>query len=154
VEKYALQRAQSNIQGSCFWDAASAANNVSGYRDYLANGIYRYPALMPVYDFIDSKAPAKVKGVRLIEDGNSNVLVWVLGKKADKDVMNAPHRFVVYRFAKGEKVNLDNPKNIVEITSKPFYKLPKGMKGKYTYVVTVLDRMQNESKGVKCKVKL
>ena len=154
VEKYELQRAQGNIQGSCFWDAASAANNVDGYRDYLAKGIYRYPALMPVYDFIDNKAPAKVKGVRLIEDGNSNVLVWVLGKKADKDEMNAPHRFVVYRFAKGEKVNLDNPKNIVTITSKPFYKLPKGTRGKYTYVVTVLDRMQNESKGVKCKVKL
>jgi uncharacterized lipoprotein YddW (UPF0748 family) len=115
VEKYELQRAQGNVQGSCFWDASSAANNVNGYRDFLANGIYRYPALMPVYDFIDNKAPLKVKGVKMIEDGDKNVLVWVLNKKADKEVMNAPHRYVVYCFEKGEKVNLDNPKNIVKI---------------------------------------
>lgn len=154
VEKYELQRAQANVQGSCFWDAKSAADNVDGYRDYLANGIYRYPALMPACNFMDNKAPDKVKGVGLVEDGNSNVLVWVLNKKSDKDVMNAPHRFVVYCFDKNEKVNLNDPTKIMTITSKPFYKLPKDMKGKYTFVVTVLDRVQNESKGVKCKVEL
>lgn len=154
ADKYRMQREQENILGSCFWDAASAANNAGGYRDVLAGGMYRYPALMPLYTFIDSKAPAKVKGVRLIEEGDDNVLVWLLSKKAYKDEMNAPHRFVVYCFEKGEKVKLDSPKNIMAITSKPFFKLPKGMKGKYTFVVTVLDRMQNESKGVKCKVKL
>ena len=71
-----------------------------------------------------------------------------------KDAMNAPHRFVVYCFVKGQKLNLNNPKNIVEITSEPFYRLPKEMKGKYVFVVTVLDRMQNESKGIRCKVNL
>lgn len=154
AEKYALQRKQSNVQGSCFWDAASVAENVGGYRDVLANGIYRYPALMPLCGFIDDEAPAKVKGVRLIEDGEENVLVWLLNKNAYKDEMNAPHRFVVYCFEKGEKVKLDKPQNILTITSKTFFKLPKDMSGKYTFVVTVLDRMQNESKGVKCKVKL
>ena len=34
------------------------------------------------------------------------------------------------------------------------YRIPANETGKRTYVVTVLDRMQNESKGVKCKVKL
>ncbi len=154
VEKYSLQRAQAAVQGSCFWDAASAANNVDGYRDYLANGLFRYPALMPLYDFIDDKAPAKVKGVQLIEEKGDRVLVWLLDKKAGKDVMNAPHRYVVYCFAKGEKVNIGNASNIMAITSKPFYKLPAKMWGKYTFVVTVLDRMQNESKGCKCKVEL
>ena len=154
VEKYELQRAQRNILGSCFWDAKSAADNVDGYRDYLAKGIYRYPALMPCYDFIDNKAPAKVKGVELIEDGDRDVLVWLPNNKTGKDEMNEPYRYVVYCFAKDEKVNLDSVKNIVTITSKPYYRLPDGMTGKYTFVVTVLDRMQNESKGVKCKVKL
>ena len=154
AEKYRMQREQGNVQGSCFWDAASAANNVDGYRDYLANGIFRYPALMPCYDFIDNKAPAKLKGLRLIEESGKNVLVWLLGKNADKDEMDAPYRYVVYCFAKGEKVNLDKVENIVTITAKPFYELPEGMSGKYTFVVTVLDRMQNESKGYKCKVEL
>ena len=154
VEKYMMQRAQGNVQGSCFWDAASAANNVDGYRDYLANGLFRYPALMPLYTHIDSKAPSKVKGLRLIEENGERVLVWLLDDNAGKDRMNAPHRYVVYCFKKGEKVVLDKPENIIAITSKPFYKLPEGMDGKCTFVVTVLDRMQNESKGYKCKVNL
>ena len=153
-EKYALQREQRTVQGSCFWDAASAANNVEGYRDVLASGIFRYPSLMPLYKFIDSSAPDKVKGVRVIEEENGNVLVWLLGKKADKEPMDAPHRYVVYAFAKGEKKDLDDMSKVLAVTSKTFYKLPKELSGEYTFVVTVLDRMQNESKGVKCKVKL
>ena len=154
AEKYRMQRAQRGVQGSCFWDAASAANNVGGYRDYLANGIYRYPSLMPRYTFMDNEAPKKVKGVRMIEDEGKKVLVWIHGKNVAKNAMDAPHSYVVYRFAKGEKVNLADPSRIVCITRKCYYELPAGTTGNYTYVVTVLDRMQNESDGVKCKVEL
>ena len=83
-----------------------------------------------------------------------NVLVWLQDKKECKDEMDAPHRYVVYCFEKGEKVNLESAENILAITSKTFYVLPKEMKGKYTFVVTVLDRLQNESKGYKCKTEL
>lgn len=152
--KYRMQRAQGNVQGCCFWDAASAANNVDGYRDYLATGMFRYPALMPQYTFIDDKAPSKVDGVSLIEENGERVLVWLLGKDAAKDEQNAPYRYVVYCFANGEKVKLDKPENIIAITSKPYFRLPKELDGKYTFVVTVLDRLQNESKGHKYKVKL
>lgn len=154
AEKYRMQRAQANVQGCCFWDAASAANNVDGYRDYLASGMFRYPALMPLYRFIDGKAPAKVDGVRLIEENGERVLVWLLDENAAKDAMDAPYRYVVYCFGKGEKVNIGKTGNIIAITSKPFYKLPAELDGKCTFVVTVLDRMQNESKGCKYKAKL
>ena len=41
------------------------------------------------------------------------------------------------------------------ITPETFLKLPYGDgREKYTYVVTALDRLQNESKGAKEKVKL
>jgi hypothetical protein len=80
--------------------------------------------------------------------------VWILDKKATNDVMNAPHRYVVYRFNKKEKVNTADASKIVAITAQRYYELPKGLDGEYTYVVTVLDRMQNESDCVKCKVKL
>ncbi len=152
--KYELQRANSNISGSCFWDAASAANNMQGYRDFLANGYYKYPAFMPKASFIDNKAPAKVKGIRLVEDEDGKMLLWLVDAKATKDVMNAPHRFVVYCFAKGEKVDIENPAHILQITDKPFLRLPQGMDGDYVFVVTVLDRLQNESKGVKYKVSM
>ena len=64
-------------------------------------------------------------------------------------------KYVVYRFAKGEKTDTNNPSKIVAITNNTFYKLPyEDGKTKYTYVVTALDRMQNESKAKKKTIKL
>ena len=64
-------------------------------------------------------------------------------------------RYVVYRFANKEDVDLDDPSHIVAITNVPFYKLPyEDGETKYRYVVTALDRMWNESKAVSKKVKL
>ena len=60
-----------------------------------------------------------------------------------------------YGFAKGQSVDCEDATKIVAITAQPFLKLPyEDGKMKYTYVVTALDRLQNESKGVKKKVKL
>ena len=152
VQKMSMQRSFPSIQGSCLWDAASAANNVGGYREILTQSFHKYPALMPLAPFIDKKAPKKVKGVELIEDNGDKVLVWI-PQECD-DVMDAPAKYVVYRFVKGEKVDMDSVANIVAITKQPYYKIPPTDCGKIRYVVTVLDRLQNESKGVKCKVKL
>ena len=152
--KYRMQRAEKSILGSCFWDAASAANNVDGYRDYLVSGIFRYPALMPKYDFIDNVAPKKLKGIQMIEDDGKKVLVWILNDKDSGNVMNAPYRYVVYCFAEGEKVNIADPAKIVAISQQRYFEIPEDIEGEHTFVVTVLDRMQNESDGVKCKVKL
>jgi hypothetical protein len=62
---------------------------------------------------------------------------------------------VVYRFAKGEPVNTQDASKIVAITSNTFYPLPydDGVRS-FTYVVTALDRMHNESKPAKKNVKL
>ncbi len=151
--KMEIQRSEKAVMGSCLWDAASAAKNVGSYRDVLQHQYHRYPALMPEMPFIDKKAPKKLKGVRVIDTEDGKVLLWQGREKDGQDPMNAPWRYVVYCFAKGEKVNLNKTQNIVAITSSIYYKIPESEKGKRTYVVTVLDRMQNESKGVKCKVK-
>ena len=56
---------------------------------------------------------------------------------------------------KKKKVNLEDPSHIVAITRDTYYKLPyENGKTKYNYVVTALDRLHNESKGAKKKVKL
>lgn len=151
--KMELQRAQESIQGSCLWDAASAAKNVGRYREVLSAFYHKYPALMPSYPFIDKKAPKKVKGVRLIDSPDGEILVWVKRPEKKVDVMNEPWRYVVYCFDAKERVNLNDVSKIVAITDKTFYKPAESEKGRRTYVVTALDRMQNESKGVKCKIK-
>ena len=64
-------------------------------------------------------------------------------------------KYVIYKFAPGEKVDTDDASHIIDITANTFYKLPYvDGETKYTYVVTSLDRMGNESKGVKKKIKL
>ena len=62
-------------------------------------------------------------------------------------------KYAVYCFKKGEDIHIDNPAHIVAITTEPFYEIPRMEEGRYTYLVTALDRLQNESKPVKKKVK-
>jgi hypothetical protein len=62
---------------------------------------------------------------------------------------------VVYCFKKGEDLQIDDPSHIVTITKENYYEIPYSLEpGKYVYLVTALDRMQNESKPAKKKVKL
>jgi hypothetical protein len=52
-------------------------------------------------------------------------------------------------------VDINDPTKIVAITTSTYYKLPYADgKKKYTYVVSALNRLQNESKIVKKKIKL
>lgn len=150
--KFNLQRSLPAIQGSCLWDAASAAKNVGRYRDVLAQYYHSSPALMPKYKFIDNKAPKKVRGIKRIAAPDGDILVWLTPNKENTKPMDKVVNYVVYRFAKGEKVNTENAANIVAITPNNYYRLPANAEGKFTYVVTSLDRMQNESKGKKIKV--
>jgi hypothetical protein len=69
--------------------------------------------------------------------------------------MNRPVKYVVYRFVKGEKVNLNDATCIVGFTQSTFFPLTcQDGETKYTYVVTALDRLHNESKPQKEKIKL
>jgi hypothetical protein len=81
------------------------------------------------------------------------ILFWTAPKA--KNVMDEATRYVVYRFMKGEKIDLQDPSHIICITSQTMLPLNyQGGNTQYTYVVTALDRLQNESKGVKKKVAL
>lgn len=103
--------------------------------------------------FIDKKSPKSVRKLKDVWTASGYVLFWTQPKGKDWD--DVAKNYVVYRFAKGEKVNLDDPSKIVAITNKTYYELPyRNGETKYTYVVTALDRLQNESKGKKAKVKL
>ncbi|WP_300724591.1 family 10 glycosylhydrolase [uncultured Bacteroides sp.] len=151
--KYKLQRSLPSVQGSCQWYAAAVVENKGRYRDMLVNVYHKYPALQPKFPFIDDKAPQKVKKLKPVWTADGYILFWTAPKA--KHEMDKAVQYVVYRFDKKEKVNLNNSSKIVAITHNEFYKLPyEDGKTKYTYVVTALDRLQNESKAVKKKIKL
>ena len=151
--KMALERAYQTIGGSCQWPASAVVENAGKYRDALVQEYHKYPALVPVFDFMDDKAPGKVRKVKKVWTEDGYMLFWTAPKA--KDEMDRAVQYVVYRFDGKEKVNIDDASHIVAITRNNFYKLPyDDGKTKYRYVVTALDRLHNESKSVSKKVKL
>ena len=151
--KMALQRAYQTIGGSCQWPASAVIENAGKYRDALIAEYHKYPALPPVFDFMDNEAPGKVRKMKPVWTEDGYILFWTAPKY--KEEMNRAVQYVVYRFDAKEKVNIDDPSHIVAITRDNFYKLPyEDGKTKYRYVVTALVRLHNESKSVGKKIKL
>ena len=153
ARKMELQRSYENIGGSCMWPASAVAENVGGYATALTEEYHRWLALQPEFPFIDGKAPKAVKGLDVIWTDEGPVLCWTAPK--GKTEMDRAVKYVVYRFAKGEKQDLGNATKIVGFTQTTFFPLTyRGGETKYIYVVTALDRLHNESKPQKEKIKL
>lgn len=151
--KMALQRAYQTIGGSCQWPASAVIENAGKYRDALIAEYHKYPALPPVFEFMDRKAPGKVRKVKPVWTADGYILFWTAPRH--KDEMDRAVQYVVYRFDAAEPVDIGNPARIVTITRNTFHKLPyEDGKTKYRYVVTALDRLHNESKAVVKNVKL
>ena len=142
-----------NVQGTVLWYAAAVVNNPGNYAKLLQNNYWRYPALQPLMPFIDDKAPKKPRSLKVSWSDDGCLLHWKAPK--GKGWENEAYKYVVYRFGPDEEIDLDNPTKIVAITYQPAIRLNyNGGETKYTYVVTALDRMSNESVGKKKKIRL
>ncbi len=152
-EKFRLQRTLRGIQGSCLWYSAAVVRDEGNFATLLQQRYHRTPALQPLFPFIDSKAPGKPRKVSSAWAPDGFFLYWTAPKaKSETDVAKY---YAVYRFHKGEKINLLDASHLLAVTPQTIYKLPyDGGHTKYTYVVTALDRLQNESKPAKASVKL
>lgn len=151
--KFALRKQMGNVGGTVLWYAKTVVDDTGNYGTALRNVYWKYPALQPLMPFIDKTAPKKPRKVRDVWTADGYMLFWTAPKsKAWNDEAT---RYVVYRFGKGDRIDIDDASKIVCITADTYCKLPYGDgKTKWTYVVTALDRLQNESKAVKRTVKL
>ncbi len=153
LTKMAKQRSYQTIVGSCQWPASAIVNNEGHYAEALESLYHDTKALMPRFDEQYDKRPNRPKKLKAywMEDGY--VLFWTAPKH--KSILDEAVQYVVYRFPRKMKVDIDSPKYIVAITRNPFIKLPYvDGKTKYRYVVTALDRFGNESKMKTKKIKL
>lgn len=149
-EKWRLQRTLRGVSGNCLWYSAAVANNTGRVLDALSGTYQSHPALQPRMPFIDKTAPARPAKARVVNGDKGPLLVWL--PKDTKDEMQRPVRYAVYRFAKGEKVNIDNAGHLLQITPDNYIELSPADAGA-TYVITALDRLWNESKARKAKIK-
>lgn len=151
--KLDIARTTRGVKGNCFWYSAALTKNTGNYAYELQEDYHLFPALQPAMPFIDDKAPGKPAKVKAIWMPDGYFLFWTAPKA--KSEMDHARQYAIYCFAKGEKIDISSPDHLLTITSKTMYKLPyQHGQEKFTYVVTALDRLQNESKPVKKKVKL
>lgn len=153
VAKRTLHSQSANVSGTVLWYAKAAADNIGGFATDMRRNYWRAPALQPLMPFIDSQPPKVPRKLKQVGTADGPVLFWTAPK--GKQWRDKAVRYVVYRFGDGEAVNIQDPTKIAAITTNTFYRLPQtGRKVRYTYLVTALDRMSNESKPVKKTVVL
>ena len=151
--KYMLRHEMKNVKGAILWYAKAVVDNIGNYGTVLRDYYWNNPSLQPSMTFIDKKAPKKAVRMKTVWTSDGYKLFWTApkGKKWDTQAW----QYVVYRFEKGEKINLEHGANIVAITHENYCSLPYlDGKKQYVYVVTCLNRIHNESKPAKKKVRL
>jgi uncharacterized lipoprotein YddW (UPF0748 family) len=142
-------RANPHTQGSIFYSSKSLSTNLIGIRDSLQYDLYRYKALPPLMPWLDSVAPNPPQEVtaQLLSNAKAVQLTWEdSSKSADNE---ATYGYVIYRFDEGEEIQFDHPKNILHISynsaMKSFTDHLVRPGATYSYYVTALDRVKNES---------
>lgn len=141
------------VHGNCYWYGYQILDNFSGVAGMLKTDIHRTKALLPAYTHMHDGRPGTVKKLTEVFTEDMHFLTW----EHKKETLNpeTAQKFVIYRFAQSEKVDLNRAENILQVTPDNYYVLPfEGGGRKYTYVVTALDAFGNESKQKEIKVKL
>lgn len=141
------ERESKHVQGHVLWPANELLWNNGGVVDSLKCIWHRYPALIPPYTHMHAQAPNAVRNVRIERATDGIILRWDAPQHSGHP--EQVFRYVVYRFAQNEKCDTGRASAILAVTSEPSYRIISDPTGRYTYVVTALDRFHNESKPSK-----
>jgi uncharacterized lipoprotein YddW (UPF0748 family) len=141
-----LNRTIANIFGSCYFSAKSIVNNPLGVRDSLSNNYYATRALYPTMAWKNNTTPPAPTNATHSLIGNTVTLNWNRPTTATGEFERV-RQFVVYRF-NGSTVNVNDASAIRFITpvdSIGFAETGLVTGQTYTYVITSLNRLHNES---------
>lgn len=141
------------VHGNSYWYGYQILENAENSANILKSDIHRNKALIPAYKHMHNGRPTKVKNLNQVFTEDMHFLTWDKPKQSENP--ESAQMYVIYRFRKGENVNINRAENILAVTNDNFYVLPyEGGNNRYTYVVTALDAFKNESKITKVKVKI
>ncbi len=137
-----LARKLQQVKGSAFYNSNSFYPNPLGICDTLRTKIFSTKALVPTMDWLDAVAPLSPSALKVSSEDAGIRLTW-------ENTDSTARYFVIYRFDGKEMGSTNEAENILEIvrTNSPFF-IDKSAqrKKKYTYAVSALDRLYNESK--------
>jgi len=142
-----LNRQNTNIKGQIFYNTTSLRNNKLGFRDSLQLNFYVKPALQPTMSWKDNVAPLPATSLNAVASGlNAITLNWTKPASVSNELDNVK-RFAIYR-STTSTVDISNANNLLAITwndTTAYTDLTAMQGSNYYYVVTALDRLQNES---------
>lgn len=142
-------RENPHVQGAVFFSSKSLRDNLAGLNDSLKTDLYRNLALPPSMDWLDAVHPNAPLLTEALASKSGISLKWQVPLAA-KDGETASG-FVVYRFAEGQPVNINRAANMIKISYDANFASftdETAESGKrYTYVITALDRVKNESEA-------
>jgi hypothetical protein len=135
-EKVEISRARQNVAGNCWWPGYSVTRNSGGVADSLASNLQKDIALVPPSSWLSSTPPAAPAKVS-VEPGG--VIAWQA--PAPQGKIGDVTRFVIYRFDSPENIDVNDASAIIAIVPDMSFKTTEPG----TYVVSALDRVNNES---------
>ena len=151
-EKIRQSRALTFVDGNCYWYGYLILDNYEDVTNELTTKAHRAKSLIPAYTHMHKGRPKKVKKLVQVFTEDMHFLTWESNKESNNP--ESANYFVVYRFRKGERINIDDATKIMKVTPDNFYVIPyENGNTQYTYAVTAVDAFHNESKEVKIKVK-
>lgn len=151
--KIRMTRQMPQVKGNCYWYGYQILENVQGVADTLRQVLHRTKALTPPYTHLHKGRPDKVEKLTEVFTEDMHFLTWEHQQEPMQP--EKAQKFVLYRFRKGEKIDIERAEHLLAVTPDNFFILPyEGGENRYTYVVTALDAFGNESKERKIKVKL
>ncbi|MCB0837079.1 MAG: family 10 glycosylhydrolase, partial [Bacteroidetes bacterium] len=137
-----MTRKYPNIQGSIFFSSKWFADNTFGVTDSINRNLYPHPALLPSMNWVDNSAPPFPALMQVNSTKEGIQLTW----DPPGDDSEAWY-YGVYRL-KGSKIPEPNPESLVKVVQArngTFTDPDTRFLRKYTYMLTAMDRMQNES---------
>lgn len=138
------------VSGSMFFSAKDVIANHLGMQDKLVTDLYRIPALVPTMPWLGGEAPDAPVLLAASSSREGEVeLRWNEAAAADDTAY-----YAVYRTEGGDAPNTGDPSSLIGTVRKQAgaeeqtYLDATAQSGqKYTYLVTALDRLHNESEA-------
>ncbi|MEP0368970.1 MAG: family 10 glycosylhydrolase [Cyclobacteriaceae bacterium] len=136
-----LSRQMQKVKGGAHFSSKSFFPNALGVTDTLRTDLYRHKALVPTMPWLDSTPPDAPQRLIAKNEPEGVYLSW-----QSEDTTSS--YFVIYRFDGKKPGDYNDPANILSIqrANSPFHlDMTVRRRKKYTYAVSALDRLSNES---------
>ncbi|NOU65699.1 family 10 glycosylhydrolase [Paenibacillus sp. LMG 31461] len=139
-----------DVKGTMLFGASSVLNNPLGVKDNLANSLFRYPALLPQMSWLDAIAPDALQEVSAQSARSGVNLNW-------RDAQSDTAYYVIYRAHGGTAPDINDPATILKQvrkqpdTAQSIVDTSAISSETYSYIVTAVDRLHNESPASESK---